>query len=267
MPTQSVGYNNTSSYTGTVGNFVYQDSVAMPTGRTNRDGGAPIRVTSVYAGYSSISAYWRIVYRGVETGGAYLFSESGSTFQIRQYVNAGGNMYFGRNTGVSGTVYDNADGQPYSAGALSYSLDYQFVPTAPVSASVSVSGRSATVTGGTSSDAGGGTISSYRVQYRTSTNNSTWGSWGNEQTLSGGTYTYTNLTPALYYQFRVYAVNEVGNSVATSPASSVFISGGGKRWSGSAWVATATAKRWNGSAWVDLTVAKRWNGSSWVDLS
>jgi hypothetical protein len=61
-------------------------------------------------------------------------------------------------------------------------------------------------------------------------------------------------------------VNEVGNSVGTSTAS-VFVSGGGKRWNGSAWVATATAKRWNGSAWADLTIAKRWNGTAWVDLS
>jgi hypothetical protein len=266
MPTQSVGYNNTSSFTGGVGNYVYQDSVGMPTARTDRDGNAPIRVTSVYAGYSSISAYWRIVYRGVETGGPYLFSASGSTFQIRQYVNASGSMFFGRNTGVAGTVYDAADGLPFASGALSYSLDYQTVATAPATASAAVSGRSVTVTRGTSSDAGGGTISSYRVQYRTSTDNSTWGAWGSEQTFSGTTFTYSGLTAALYYQFRVYAVNEVGNSVGTSTAS-VFVSGGGKRWDGSAWVATATAKRWTGSAWADLTIAKRWNGTTWVDLS
>jgi hypothetical protein len=266
MPTQSVGYNNTASFTGTVGNFVYQDSVGMPTARTDRDGNAPIRVTSVYAGYSSISAYWQIVYQSVLTGGPYLFGSSGGTFQIRQYVNASGSMFFGRNTGVAGQVYDNATGTPFQAGALSYSLDYQTVATAPATASAAVSGRSVTVTRGSSSDAGGGTISSYRVQYRTSTDNSTWGAWGSEQTFSGTTSTYSSLTAALYYQFRVYAVNEVGNSVGTSTAS-VFVSGGGKRWDGSAWVATATAKRWNGSAWADLTIAKRWNGTAWIDLS
>jgi hypothetical protein len=266
MPTQSVTSNNNASFTAGVGNYVYQDSVGMPTARTDRDGNAPIRVTSVYAGYSSIAAYWRIVYRGVETGGPYLFSASGSSFQIRQYVNALGSMSFGRNTGVSGTVYDAADGEPFAPGALAYSLDYQTVATAPATASAAVSGRSVTVTRGTSSDAGGGTISSYRVQYRTSTDNSTWGAWGSEQTFSGTTSTYSGLTAALYYQFRVYAVNEVGNSVGTSTAS-VFVSGGGKRWNGSAWVATATAKRWNGSAWADLTIAKRWNGTAWVDLS
>jgi hypothetical protein len=263
--TQSVGYNNTSSFANTVGNFVYQDSVAMPDGRADRDGNAPIRVTNVYAGYSSIDAYWRIVYRGVTTGGAYTFSASGGSFTIRQYLNASGPMYFGRDTGTAGTVYDNADGQPYQAGALSYSLDYQFVPTAPATATAARSGRSVTVTRGSSSDAGGGTISSYKVQYRTSSNNVTFGAWGNEQTFSGSTYTYTSLTPALYYQFRVYAVNEVGNSAATSTAS-VFVAGGGKRWTGSAWVPTTIARRWNGSAWVDLTIAKRWNGSTWVDL-
>jgi hypothetical protein len=74
------------------------------------------------------------------------------------------------------------------------------------------------------------------------------------------------LTPALFYQFRVYAVNPAGNSAART-SSNLFVSAGGKRWDGSAWVASTTSKRWNGSAWVDLTVAKRWSGSAWVDLS
>lgn len=264
--TQSVTSNNNSSYTGTVGNYVYQNSVSMPTGRVDRDGNTPIYIWSVYGGYSSISAEWKIVYRGVETAGSQLFSASGSTFQIRQYVRASGSMYFGRNTGVAGTVYDAADGSPFQAGALAYSMDYIFTPTAPATISATRTGRNVAVTATASADAGSGTISAYRVQYRSSSDNSTWGAWGNEQTLSSLTYTYSSLTPALYYQFRVYSVNQAGNSAATTSAS-LFVPAGGKRWNGSAWVSSTTAKRWNGSAWVDISIAKRWSGTAWVDLS
>lgn len=264
--TQSQGYNNTSSFTDYDNNFVYQNGVSFPTGRVDRDGSYPVRVTSVYGGYSSTSSYWRIVYAGVETGGPYTFSSSGGTMQVRQWLSGTARMYFGKNTGAAGTVYDNGDGQPFSAGALAYSMDWQQVATAPASISATRSGRSVTVTATAATDAGGGTISSYKVQYRTSADGSTgWSAWGSEQTLSSLTYTYSSLTPALYYQFRVYAVNEVGNSAATT-SSNVFVSGGGKRWTGSSWDSTTIAKRWNGTAWVDLTIAKRWNGSAWVDL-
>jgi hypothetical protein len=80
------------------------------------------------------------------------------------------------------------------------------------------------------------------------------------------TYTYTNLTPALTYLFRVFATNSIGSSDFTE-SSGVFVPAGGKRWDGSAWTAAAVGRRWDGSAWVDLTVAKRWDGSSWGDLS
>jgi hypothetical protein len=101
------------------------------------------------------------------------------------------------------------------------------------------------------------------VQYRTSTDGVTYGSYGNTQDISSGTYAYNNLTPALFYQFRTYANNPAGASAATV-SSPLFVSAGGRRWDGTAWVASTTSKRWNGSAWVDLTVAKRWNGTAWV---
>ena len=90
--TQSQGYNNTSSYTDYDDNFVYQNGVSFPTGRVDRDGSYPVRVTSVYGGYSSTSSYWRIVYAGVETGGAYTFSSSGGTMQVRQWLSGTARM-------------------------------------------------------------------------------------------------------------------------------------------------------------------------------
>lgn len=169
-------------------------------------------------------------------------------------------------------------------------------PTAPTFGTnpPSKTGRNVTVT--VSANANGinasTPVTGYFVQYQTSTTSGgTYGAWSTPQamSLSGGNYTYTYnlLAPALWYKFRVYAKNSVVNNsagVATyypdinssytanfSPSASgtttLFVSSGGKRWNGSAWVPTEIAKRWNGSQWVDITIAKRWNGSQWVDLT
>jgi hypothetical protein len=142
------------------------------------------------------------------------------------------------------------------------------VPTAPAALNYVKTGRNVTLTATASSSAGGGTISSYSVQFRTSSDGGTsWGSWGNTQTMTDLSYTYVLLEPALTYDFRVFSTNETGNSLTTSVAAPFFVAAGGKRWNGTAFVPTQTAKRWSGTAWVDLTTAKRWNGTAWVDLS
>jgi hypothetical protein len=142
------------------------------------------------------------------------------------------------------------------------------VPTAPASLTYVKTGRNVALTATASSSAGGGTISSYSVQFRTSSDGgTTWGSWGNTQTMTALQYTYSLLPPALTYDFRVYSTNQIGNSPTTSIAAPFFIAAGGKRWNGTSFIPTQTAKRWSGTAWVDLTTAKRWNGTAWVDLS
>lgn len=234
------------------------------------------------------------------TGATYIHSDAMFTYPTgnfnlagsRVVVNGGvslngsfGGGYTGAGANTSGDVYITSDGSyttltgyigngfdMVADGVITWSGGFQgtfywtTVATAPATISLSKTGRNVTVTATASASNGGATITSYQVQYRTSTDNSTWGAWGNTQTLSSLSYTYSSLTPALYYQFRVYAVNSAGSSAATT-SSSQFVAAGGKRWTGSAWTATTIAKRWNGSAWVDLTIAKRWNGSAWVDLS
>lgn len=142
------------------------------------------------------------------------------------------------------------------------------VPSAPASLTYVKTGRNVALTATASATGGGGTISSYSVQYRTSSNGgSTWSAWGNTQTMTSLQYTYSLLPPALTYDFRVYSTNQTGNSLPTSISSPFFVAAGGKRWNGSSFIPTQTAKRWSGTAWVDITIAKRWNGTSWVDLS
>lgn len=196
--------------------------------------------------------------------GVWSFSYDGNAVHMTK--SAAGQYSFTRFTGSTpATIYDPTGN--YTNGGFHGTYYWSTVATAPASISPSRSGRNVTVTATASSSDGGQTISSYSVEYRTSADGSTgWSAWGNTQTLSSFSYTYSSLTPALYYQFRVYANNTNGSSAATV-SSNVFVSGGGKRWSGASWDSTTIAKRWDGSAWVDLTTAKRWNGSAWVDLS
>jgi hypothetical protein len=130
---------------------------------------------------------------------------------------------------------------------------------APATITATRTGRNVAVTAG---NATGDTITGYFVQYSTNSGST----WSTAETMTSQAYTYNSLTPGLTYLFRVYAASASGNSGKTVSAG-VFVSAGGKRWTGSAWDYGVTAKRWDGSAWVDLTTAKRWNGTSWVDLS
>lgn len=98
-------------------------------------------------------------------------------------------------------------------------------------------------------------------------------------------HTYSSMTPAKYYKFRVYAANTViyasnGSTQIYYPhnnitytadfatnAAGYFLPAGGKRFDGSVWIPTQTAKRFDGTNWVPLTIAKRFDGSNWVPLS
>lgn len=158
----------------------------------------------------------------------------------------------------------NTDGTKYS-GVSSISPG---IPTPPASLTYVKTGRNVALTATASPSAGGGTISSYSVQYRTSSDGGqTWGAWGNTQTMTSLQYTYQLLPPALTYDFRVYSTNQTGSSSPTSISSAFFVAAGGKRWNGTTFIPTQTAKRWGTSSWVDITTAKRWSGTAWVDLS
>lgn len=116
----------------------------------------------------------------------------------------------------------------------------------------------------------------YFMQFSTD-DGATWHGWDNatktkinngENLVTGGSFTYQLLTPALTYKWRVYAKNIIGTGDLTrvTPVG-VFVSAGGRRWSGSSWNPTTTSKRFDGTNWVDFTIAKRFNGTSWVDLT
>ena len=97
-------------------------------------------------------------------------------------------------------------------GAYSASSVIAGVPSAPASISATRSGQSVTVTGSAGYD-GGSAITAAYVQLSTDGVN-----WSNTQTLTSWSYTYTNLNLGTQYFFRVWAVNAIGSSSATSSA-------------------------------------------------
>lgn len=198
---------------------------------------------------------------------------SAATYYIQRSENGGG--WGDTRTGQSATFSSltlgtsqqfrtyatNSDG----TGGITYSstVSIPTVPSSPASVNVvSVAGTDIGVTVGASGSTGGDPITGYSVQW--STNGTTWST---PISVSPGVqYVYSGLTPGLFYTFRAYSTNSVGNS-ATATSSPFLLTAGGKRWNGTDFVVNTVAKRWTGSAWVTLTTVKRWNGTAWVDVS
>lgn len=205
-------------------------------------------------------------YKSVTVNGSYSNcypSYDGNTVYLNR--SGGGSMYFSRYIDNGYDLYDYGDGTYWTNGGLQGTVYWSTVPTMPQALTIT-SNASLTISGsytGSASD-GGETISSYSMQYRTSSDGSSWGSWTGTKTVSGGAWSFSSLTPATYYQFRIYANNSEGSSAART-TSTAYVPAGGKVWNGSAWVAR-TRKMWTGSAWK-IVIRKRWNGSSWSQMN
>jgi hypothetical protein len=206
---------------------------------------------------STTAGSWSRGFTSFSGGGSIEVYNSGN-FYVAHNADGSGSYSFSGSASMSGWGTAST-----GTGTLTLS-DFTRTPLAPASCTVSVSGRNATVTSGTSDATGRPAVTSYQVE-RTNNDGSTWS--GSVYTMDGSRqYVYSSLDGGKYYKFRTRAVNSEGAGAWTE-SSSTFIPAGGRRWDGSAWSPTTIAKRWDGSAWVDLTIAKRWDGSAWVDLS
>jgi hypothetical protein len=138
--------------------------------------------------------------------------------------------------------------------------NYDRKPTAPtsVTATVNADKTVSVAINGVSSPAGAAT---YYVSY-----SQNGGGFTGTQSGSGTSYTFSGLTPGSSYVFRAYATNSDGTGASTD-SSSTFIPSGGKRYNGTAYVATQTAKRFDGTSFVTIVTAKRYDGTSWVNLT
>lgn len=265
------------------GFYLEQGSVGFPTSssgvRRNLDNNYAVRINSVSPSYISSASYETVLnYGGTNfwPGNVLTFaSNPSSTCSVRVY-NYSGTITFGATSSGWPPVYVYRS----STGALfddftsplrvmAGTWTWNTVPSAPASISTTTNGTSVTVTRTNSASDGGSAISGYRVQRRESTNGTTWGSWGNVVSLSTSalSHTYTGLTPARYYQFRQYAVNNAGNSLAAT-SSTVFIAAI-TRYTGTAFSVLTRLRKYNGTDWQNITQARRWNGTSWqtIDLT
>ena len=190
--------------------------------------------------------------------------------QLRIFYNGTQPSWYRNNDGLGRCTDRNIN-----TGALAYTYpgsiagtwSWATVPTIPTTISTSTSGTSVTVTRGTSTSDASYPVTSYTVERRESNDGVTFGSWSNAVSMPSSTYTYTGLTAAKYYQFRVYAANSIGTSQAVA-SSTTFIAAV-TRYSGTAFVLLSKLKRHNGTSWTNITSAKRWNGTAWqtIDIS
>lgn len=256
---QNVGgsVNNTNGFTSYANNFVYNTSRdGFPGGNPGADNVYRVGIADVTADYATGAGG---INPRTDRGDAGTVTGGGGDFRL-EIAYSSGTLQFGRNTGGGGQVVDNADGGTWG-GKLVGALWWYTYATAPQAISATRSGRNVAIgIAGSASDGGSG-ISSYRVQRTDGL-----GNWVDDQDISSGSYTYTNLTPGRTYQFRTYANNGLGSSQFRYSAT-VFVPAGGRRYDGTSWVYAGIARRYTGSAWVDLTIARRYTGSAWVDLS
>ena len=203
---------------------------------------------------------------------------------------------FNDNSLVRGRLYDYTIycvGNSSPGNGISSSVTGVMAPGVPSAPGVptikSKVGRNVTINSTRGSDGFGNAVSTYRVQLSID-GGTTWKGWDNAtktftangtfNTLdSNGDFAYELLEPAQTYDFRVYAVNSIGDGDVAITATGTFVSSGGKRYTGTAWEPTQIAKRWDPSLngglgdWADITIAKRWdpalnNGNGgWADLS
>jgi hypothetical protein len=260
--------------------YIQQELVGFPNAaagaRVNIDGNYAIRVASIspdrLTGTNSVAIVYAGVLRGV---GSVILSSTNpaTTCAVRVTKTGGSSTTFRRdNVSTNAVVHyrgrDGFTGGDYGAypGRLSGSWIWNTVPSAPASISTSLSGTNVTVTRGNSSDNGGATITGYTLQRRESTNGTSFGSWGNNVSLSTSTltHTYTNLTPARYYQFRVYANNNAGSS-QTRTSGTIFVAAI-TRFTGTAFTVLSKLRKHDGSNWQNVTQVRRWNGTSWVTI-
>lgn len=261
---------NTNGYNGYWPNpGVKTDAIGMPTFRLSRNGRRPFFVGGIRWMYASgPGSIWNGIYYQppgfgvVETGGNYLFPESGGqfTYFIR---GSAGTLRFGRDEPAGRTVQSENEAFAWG-GTLAGEFDWAEVPTNPQAFDAHLA-ADATITFSAvgSADNGNSAISAYIREMRV--NGGAWGSqtsdWSSPVAgVRGNTY-----------QFRLFARNGVGDSTDTvDEAFTIPYSGGRRMTAGDPSPASkplSISRRFNGDVWKDLTIRKRHNGSAFVDIT
>jgi len=260
-----LGVNSSSFYTDQY-NVGFPNSAAGV--RKNLDGNYIVKINSIspdrLTGNPDTAIWYSPAGANFRAGETITSATDPQTLvQLRIFYNGTQPTWYRNNDGLGRCTDNNI-----STGAVVYTYpgsiagtwSWYTVPSAPPTISTSVNGTSVTVTRSNSASDGGSTITDYRVQRRESSNGTTWGTWTTAVSMAT-TYTFSGLTPAKYYQFRIYAVNAAGNSTATT-SPTVFIAAITK-YNGTQFALLSKLKKHTGTSWTNITTANRYNRSSW----
>lgn len=154
-----------------------------------------------------------------------------------------------------------ASSEGWSGWSAATTIAIPNTPAAPATISATRTGRNVAVSCGIA-DGRGATVTGYRVQYSTD-NGATWST---PQTMTGQSYTYSQLPAAKTYIFRCYAVNEMGNGL-TRTSSSLWVPAGGMVGVNGAWVYASNVYVGVNGAWVPASNVKVGSAGQWVNAN
>lgn len=249
---------------------------------------SPLTYTDIGTQYKSFTDYYREPYapgapslaRTAGTGTVTVTSQTadgrglGITDYHWQYstngVNWSGAIGMGTGrvatlNGALGTTYwvqtRAATSEGWSGWSSATTIAIPNTPAAPASISATRAGRNVAVSCGIA-DGRGATVTGYRVQYSTD-NGATWST---PQTMTGQSYTYSQLPAAKTYIFRCYAVNEMGNGL-TRTSSSLWVPAGGMVGVNGAWVYASNVYVGVNGTWVPASNVKVGSAGQWVNAN
>lgn len=179
------------------------------------------------------------------------------------WVGHDANGYLG-SIGFSASASTGGWGSAGASGGLGGFSDYDRKPSSPASCTATLnSDKSITVTAGNVTSLAG--TPTFYVQYASSTDGgATYGAWTAQNTMSSQAFTYSGLTPGIYYKFRVWASNSDGTG-PTTESTGLLLPSGIKIKSGGVLVNARTFKIKTASGWQDVRTFKIKTASGWVN--
>jgi hypothetical protein len=275
LPGGATGTLGPAQLTNSSSFYTLQTNVGFPTSsnnvRRNLDNNYVVKIHAISPDRLTGSPLVQLAYGGsLYSSGSSIISSSNPSGTASVKISFNGTQptcY--RNGDNSGTFTDRRVSNDAIAftygGSMAGTWSWYTVPTTPSSISVSVNGTTATITRGTSTSDASYPVTSYTLQRRQSSDGTTFGSWATVVSSMGTSYTNTGLTPAQYYQYRVYANNNAGTSQAVT-SSTVFIAAL-TIFKETAFAVPTNLKKYDGSSWVSLTSGLyRYDGTTWIKI-
>lgn len=179
------------------------------------------------------------------------------------WVGHDANGYLG-GIGFSTSASTGGWGSASAGSSLGGFSDYDRKPSTPASCTATLNAdKTITVNAGNVTSLAG--TPTFYVQYAASTDGgATYGAWTAQNTMSSQAFTYSGLTPGVYYKFRVWATNSDGTG-ASIESTALLLPSGIKIKSGGVLVNARTFKIKTPSGWQDVRTFKIKTSSGWVN--